>query len=39
MNAYIQENNKKYNDLLLEKLNSEDALKKQFEIDKDALNK
>lgn len=29
--AYIQEHNRKYNDLLKEKLNSEDALKAQAE--------
>lgn len=37
--AHVQESNKKYNDLLTEKLNSEEALKKQFEADKSALIK
>lgn len=37
--AHVQEHNKKYNELLTEKLNSEDALKAQFEIEKKALIK
>ena len=37
--AHVQEHNKKYNELLTEKLNSEDALKAQFEADKKALVK
>ena len=37
--AYIQEHNKKYNELLKEKLNSEDQLKAQYEKDKAALIK
>ena len=37
--AYIQEHNKKYTELLKEKLNSEDALKAQFEKEKQALIK
>ena len=37
--AYIQEHNKKYNELLKEKLNSEDALKAQFEKEKANLIK
>ncbi len=36
---HIQENNKKYNELLKAKLDSEDALKAQFEADKAALIK
>ena len=35
----MQEHNKKYNDLLTEKLNSEDALRAQAEADKQALTK
>ena len=35
----MQEHNKKYNELLTEKLNSEDALKSQAEADKKALIK
>ena len=35
----MQEHNKKYNDLLTEKLNSEDALRQQAEADINALNK
>jgi len=35
--AYIQEHNKKYNELLKEKLNSEDAMTAKFEADKVAL--
>ena len=34
-----QESNKKYNELLTEKLNSEDALKIKFETEKAALIK
>lgn len=37
--AYIQEHNKKYNELLKDKLNMEDQLKQQFEAEKSALNK
>jgi hypothetical protein len=37
--AYIQEHNRKYNELLKDKLNSEDALKAQFEADKLSLIK
>ena len=37
--AYIQEHNKKYNELLKEKLNSEDALKAQYDTDKVLLIK
>ena len=37
--AYIQEHNRKYNDLLKDKLNSEDALKAQAEADRAALIK
>ena len=37
--AHVQEHNKKYNELLTEKLNSEDALKAQAEADKKALIK
>ena len=33
----MRESNKKYNDLLQEKLNSEDALNSRFEADKKAL--
>jgi len=36
---HVQENNKKYNELLKAKLDSEDALKAQFEADKAALLK
>ena len=36
---HVQEHNKKYNDLLTEKLNSEDALKAQAEAEKKQLNK
>ena len=39
MAAFVQESNKKYSDLLLEKLNSEDALKAQFENEKKQLIK
>ena len=35
----MQEHNKKYNELLTEKLNSEDALKAQAETDKKELIK
>ncbi len=37
--AYIQEHNKKYNELLKEKLNMEDSLKAQHEAEKAQLNK
>lgn len=37
--AYVQEHNKKYNELLKEKLNSEDALQAKFEAEKAALIK
>jgi hypothetical protein len=37
--AHVQESNKKYNELLTEKLNSEDALKIKFETEKAALIK
>lgn len=37
--AYIQEHNKKYNELLKEKLNSEDALSAKAEAEKAALIK
>ncbi len=37
--THIQEHNKKYNELLKAKLDSEDALKAQFEADKAALIK
>lgn len=37
--AHVQESNKKYNDLLTEKLNSEDALKAKAEAEKAALIK
>ena len=37
--SHVQEHNKKYNELLTEKLNSEDALKSQAEADKKALIK
>jgi len=37
--AHVQEHNKKYNELLTEKLNTEDALKKQAEADRNALIK
>ena len=37
--AYIQEHNKKYNELLKEKLNSEDSLRTQAEKEKAALIK
>ena len=37
--AHVQEHNKKYNELLTEKLNSEDALKAQAEADKKNLIK
>ena len=37
--THVQEHNKKYNDLLTEKLNSEDALRQQAEQEKNALNK
>ena len=37
--SYVQEHNKKYNELLKDKLNSEDALRAQFEADKAALIK
>ena len=36
---YVQQHNSKYNALLTEKLNSEDALRAQTEIDKAALVK
>jgi len=39
MQTHVQESNKKYNDLLTDKLNSEEALKKQFDSDKAALIK
>lgn len=39
LTAYVQEHNKKYNELLKDKLNSEDALKAQAEADKQALIK
>jgi hypothetical protein len=35
----VQESNKKYNELLTEKLNNEDKMKKEFEADKAALVK
>ena len=34
---HVRESNKKYNDLLQEKLNAEDALNSKFEADKKAL--
>ena len=37
--THIQEHNRKFNELLKAKLDSEDALKAQFEADKAALNK
>ena len=37
--AHVQEHNKKYNELLTEKLNSEDALKAQAEAEKKQLVK
>lgn len=37
--AHVQEHNKKYNELLTEKLNSEDALKAGFEAEKKQLAK
>ena len=37
--AHVQEHNKKYGDLQVEKLNSEDALKAQAETDKKNLIK
>lgn len=37
--AHVQEHNKKYNDLLTEKLNSEDALKAKSEAEKASLIK
>ena len=37
--SHVQEHNKKYNELLTEKLNSEDALKAQAETDKKELIK
>ena len=37
--AHVQEHNKKYNDLLTDKLNSEDALKAKAEAEKAALIK
>ena len=37
--AYVQEHNKKYNELLKDKLNSEDALRAQAESDRAALIK
>ena len=36
---HVQESNRKYNELLTEKLNSEDALKAQAEQEKSALRK
>ena len=39
MAAHVQEHNKKYNELLTEKLNSEDALKAQADADKKTLIK
>lgn len=39
LGAYIQEHNKKYNELLKEKLNSEDALKAAFDKEKASLIK
>ena len=37
--SYVQEHNKKYNDLLTEKLKSEDALKAKSEAEKASLIK
>ncbi len=37
--AHVQEHNKKYTELLTEKLNSEDALRQQFDQDRKALIK
>jgi len=37
--AHVQESNKKYNDLLMEKLSSEEALKAEFAVEKTALTK
>lgn len=37
--SHVQEHNKKYNDLLTEKLNSEDALKAKAEAEKAGLVK
>lgn len=37
--SHVQEHNKKYGDLLTEKLNSEDNLRQQAEADKNALIK
>lgn len=37
--SHVQEHNKKYNELLTDKLNSEDALKVLFEGDKKTLIK
>ena len=37
--AHVQEHNKKYNELLTEKLNSEDALKAKAEAEKKQLVK
>ena len=37
--AHVQESNKKYNDLLMEKLNSEEKLKKDFADEKAQLIK
>lgn len=37
--AHVQESNKKYNDLLTEKLNSEDRMKAEFAAEKAALTK
>ena len=39
LGAYIQEHNKKYNELLKDKLNMEDQMKAQFEAEKAALIK
>ena len=37
--THVQEHNRKYNELLTEKLNSEDAIKAQAEADKKQLSK
>lgn len=39
MADHVQESNRKYNELLTEKLNSEDALKQKAKEDFSALNK
>jgi len=39
MADHVQESNRKYNELLTEKLNSEDALKQKAKEDLSALNK